>query len=260
MPSISLSALLHVGRSGLLTQQTGMDVTANNIANINTTGYKYNRAEFQELLNERLQDPPQGDNRAAGEAAGARLIGNPLMFSQGVIEHTEYQWDLAIQGDGFFQVRLADGTLAYTRDGTFKLDGEGRVVNANGDYFVPEITIPPDAEETMINGKGEVMVRRRGELEPQVLGTINLAKFINPSGLESIGQNMFVPTTASGPLQVGQAGSAGYGTIISSALEQSNVDLSNEVTDMISAQRAYSMIARALSTTDEMMGLATQIR
>ncbi|MCG3210094.1 MAG: Flagellar basal-body rod protein FlgG [Anaerolineae bacterium] len=260
MPAISLSALLHVSRAGLLTQQAGLDVTANNIANVSTTGFKRSRAEFQELLNDRLEEPPEGNNRAAGEAAGARLVDTQHIFSQGVIEATDFQWDLAIEGEGFFQVLRNDGTLAYTRDGTFRLDGEGRVVNADGHLLQPEVIIPPDAEETMITGEGKVMVRRTGELEPQVIATINLARFTNPAGLETAGQNLFLPTDASGAAQLAQAGSQGYGTVISYALEQSNIDLSNEVVDMISAQRAYSMMARALRTTDEMMGLATQIR
>jgi flagellar basal-body rod protein FlgG len=260
MPSLSLSALLHVSRSGLITQQVGVDVTANNIANMNTIGFKRSRAEFQELLNERLEEPPEGNARAAGEAAGAKLVDNPHIFSQGVIEATEFQWDMAIEGEGFFQILRNDGTLAYTRDGTFRLDGEGRLVNADGHLFQPEIIVPPDAEETMITTKGEVMVRRRGELEPQVLTTIDLATFANPAGLESVGQNLFAATDASGAVITGQAGSQGFGVVLSYALEKANVDLSNEVVDLISAQRAYSLMARALRTTDEMMGLATQIR
>ncbi len=260
MPSISLSALLHVSRSGLLTQQLGLDVTANNIANLNTVGFKRHRAEFEEILNERLEEPEAGDNRAVGEAAGALMTDDPRIFGQGVITKTEFLWDLAIEGEGFFQVQQGDGTLAYTRDGTFRLDGEGRVVDADGHLFEPEITVPPDAEEIMIATNGEVMVRRTGETEPEVLATINLARFTNPSGLESIGQNLFIPTDASGAATVAQAGSEDYGIVMSYALEQSNVDLSNEVVDMISAQRAYSLMARALRTTDEMIGLAVQLR
>lgn len=260
MPSISLSALLHVSRSGLLAQQAGIDVTANNIANVNTTGFKRSRAEFQELLNERLQEPEAGDNRTPGEAAGARMADNPHLFSQGVIDPTNFQWDLAIEGEGFFRVLRDDGTPAYTRDGSFKLDGEGRVVNADGHVLQPQIIIPPDAEETMITNKGEVMVRRTGELEPQVVATIQLAKFTNTEGLEAVGKNLYLPTNASGAARQGQAGAEGFGSVISYALEQSNIDLSNEVVDMINAQRAYSMMARALRTTDDMMGMATQLR
>lgn len=260
MPAISLSALLHVSRSGLITQQVAVDSTANNIANLNTTGFKRSRAEFQELLNQRLEEPAQGNSRAPGEAAGAKLVDNPHIFSQGTIEPTEFQWDLAVEGDGFFQIQRDDGSVAYTRDGTFRLDGEGRLVNADGYLFMPEIIIPPDAEETKITTDGQVMVRRTGELEPQVIATIDLAKFTNPSGLESVGKNLFMPTDASGEAQLGQAGSNNYGTVVSYALEQSNVDLSNEVVDLISAQRAYSMMARALRTTDEMLGMATQLR
>lgn len=260
MPSLSLSALLHVSRSGLASQQVGLDVTANNIANLNTVGFKRSRANFQELLNQRTEEPPEGSGRSAGQAAGTIMADDSRIFSQGIIEFSEHEWDMAIEGEGFFQVQQPDGTTAYTRDGSFRLDGEGRLVNAAGDLFLPVITIPPDAEETMIDTDGSVMVRRRGETDPQVLATINLARFTNPSGLESVGENLFVETDASGPVQVGQSGSAGFGNVVGHALEKSNVDLSNEVVEMISAQRAYSLMARALQTTDEMMGIATQLR
>jgi flagellar basal-body rod protein FlgG len=260
MPNVSLNALLHISRSGMLAQQTGLDVTANNIANINTTGFKRSRAEFQELLNERLAEPEAGSTRQAGAIAGALMAADPHIFSQGVIEPTEYVWDMAIDGDGFFQVQMDDGTLAYTRDGNFRVDGEGRLVTANGHTFVPSITLPPDAEEVMVSTNGEVFVRRTGDVEPQIVANINLARVANPAGMDTIGQNLFVVSEASGPAQLGQPGENGFGLVLSYALEKSNVDLSNEVVDMISAQRAYSLMTRALKQTDDMLGLATQLR
>lgn len=260
MPTLSISAMLHISRSGLLVQQEGLDVTAHNLANLNTTGFKNSRPEFQELLSNRLEAPAEGNGRNPGEAAGAILSNTTRIFSQGTLEFSEYDWDMAIEGEGFFQVQMADGTLAYTRDGTFRLDGEGRLVNAKGYQFMPAVTIPPDAEETMIDDEGQVMVRRTGEVEPQVVATIQLARFTNDSGLDTIGDNLFVPSDASGAAIVGQSGSAGFGSVVNHALEKSTVDLSREVVDMIGGQRAYSLMARALSTTDEMMGLAAQLR
>jgi flagellar basal-body rod protein FlgG len=260
MPSISLSALLHIARSGLLTQQVGIDATAANIANVNTTGYKRSRAEFHELLNAELETPPTGSGRASGQAAGALLVDNPRIFSQGLIQPTNREWDLAIEGEGFFQVQMADGSTAYTRDGTFRVDGEGHVVNTDGYLLLPNVTVPPDAEAIMVGSDGQVMVRRRGETEPQTITTITLARFTNPGGLEKIGDNLFKPTDASGTLQVGQPEENGTGHIVSHALEASNVDLSNEIIDLISAQRAYTIMVRALQTSDEMLNLAVQMR
>jgi flagellar basal-body rod protein FlgG len=252
--------MLHVSRAGLLVQQEGLDVTAHNLANLNTTGFKGSRPEFQELLSNRLEAPPAENGRNAGEAAGAILTNTTRIFSQGTLEFSEYDWDMAIEGEGFFQMQMPDGTLAYTRDGAFQLDGEGQLVNAAGNLFMPTVIIPPDAEETIINDNGEVMVRRTGEIEPQVVATLELARFTNASGLETIGDNLFVPSDASGPAIMGQASSEGFGAVINHALEKSTVDLSREVVEMIGGQRAYSLMARALSTTDEMMGLAAQLR
>lgn len=260
MPSISLTALLHIARSGMLAQQVGIDVTAGNIANINTVGYKRSRAEFHELLNAQLEAPPNGSGRNVGQAAGVLLADNQRIFRQGPIEPSEQIWDMAIEGEGFFQVRLPDGTTAYTRDGTFRLDGEGRLTNVNGYFFEPEIVVPPDMEDIMITTDGSIMVRRQGDVEPQTIATITLARFTNPTGLEKIGENLFQPSDASGTAQVAQAGSEGYGQIISQALETSNVDLSEEVVDLISAQRAYTLMVRAVETSDEMLSLANQMR
>ncbi|HMR66225.1 MAG TPA: flagellar hook-basal body complex protein, partial [Anaerolineae bacterium] len=211
-------------------------------------------------LNEELEAPPEGSGRTSGQGAGTVLVDNQRLFNQGNIEQTNFDWDLAIQGDGFFQVQLADGSTAYTRDGSFRLDGEGRLVNANGYFFSPAITIPPDAEDTMINSDGTVMVRRRGETEPQIVATLQVARFTNSAGLEKIGETLFQPSDSSGQPQVGQPGTGGRGQILSQAIEKSNVDLSEEIVNLINAQRAYSLMVRAMGTSDEMLSLANQLR
>lgn len=260
MPSISLTALLHVARSGLLSQQTGIDATSNNIANINTTGYKYNRAEFHELLNEQLQAPPTGSNRTSGQAAGTLLTATQTIFAQGQIQSSEQPWDMAIEGDGFFQVQRPDGSIAYTRDGSFRLDGEGRLTTANGYLLSPTITIPPDARESVVTSDGQVMVRRQDQTEPQTIANISLAHFANSTGLEKTTDNLYQPTDASGQAQVGQPGKTGLGQIISHALEGSNVDLSQQMVDLINGQRAYTLMVRTLESTNEMLGLVNQMR
>ncbi len=260
MPSVSLSTLLHIARSGLLARQTDIDVVANNIANLNTVGFKSSRAEFQELLGNQLQEPPVGSSRSSGQAAGTLLAANQRLFDQGQIQLSEHTWDMAIEGEGFFQVQMPDGSIAYTRDGTFRLDGEGRLVTPDGYLLSPAITLPPDAEQTMVNPDGTVMARRRGEAEPQAIATINLARFVNPAGLEYVGDDLFKPTDASGQPQVGQPKTDGFGQVIGHALEASNVDLSDQIVELIAAQRAYTLMVRALESSDEMLGLASQMR
>lgn len=260
MPSVSLTSLLHIARSGLLVQQIGLDAVANNIANINTTGYKYNRAEFHELLNDQLQTPPDGSNRPAGQADGALLAAMQQIFSQGEIEYSDQPWDMAIEGEGFFQVQRPDGSLAYTRDGSFRLDGEGRLTTSDGFFLSPVITLPPDVEEVMVKSSGEVMVRRTDQTEPEAIATISLARFANFAGLSKIGDNLYQPTEVSGAAQTGQPGQNGLGKLISRALEGSNVDLSQQMVDLISAQRAYTLMVRAMETSNEMLGLVNQMR
>ena len=260
MPSVSLTTLLHIARSGMLSQQVGIDTIANNIANINTTGYKYNRAEFQELLNAQLQTPSANSNRASGQAAGTRLAATQRIFSQGEIQTSDQLWDMAITGDGLFQIQQPDGSIAYTRDGSFRLDGEGRLMTADGSLLSPVITLPPDMEEAVVKSDGNVMVRRKGQTEPQAIATITLAHFANFAGLNKIGDNLYQPTDVSGAAQIGQPGQNGLGQIISHALEGSNVDLSQQMVDLISAQRAYTLMIRAMETSNEMLGLVNQMR
>jgi len=260
MSSVSISALLRIARGGLYTQQFSMDSLSSNIANVNTTGYKRVRAEFQELLTQAQQDPSGNSNRVLGQAAGATVSANQRIFSQGAIQKSGNLWDLAVAGEGFFQIQQNDGTLAFTRDGSFKLDGEGRLVTVNGNFVMPELVIPPDAENIFISSGGVVMARRQGETEPEEVGTITLAQFRNPSGLESVGNNLYLASGASGEAQISEAQVNGAGQIISGAIESSNVDLSQEMVDLISAQRAYSLMARALKISDDMLSMVNQMR
>lgn len=260
MSSVSVSALLRIARGGLYAQQFSVDSLSSNIANVNTTGYKRVRAEFQELLTQAQADPTGNSNRTLGQAAGAAISANQRIFSQGAIKESGNKWDLAIAGEGFFQIQQTDGTTAYTRDGSFKLDGEGRLVTANGNFVMPETVIPPDAEDVFVSSGGVVMVRRQGETEPEEIGAITLARFANPSGLESIGNNLYLSTDASGDATVSEAQVDGAGQIISGAIESSNVDLSREMVDLISAQRAYSLMARAMKVSDDMLSMVNQMR
>lgn len=260
MPSVTLTTLLYIARSGMSAQETNISVIANNLANMNTTGFKYSRAGFQELLDTEIAKPSDGSNRAYGEAAGVALTSNQRILTQGQIQLTDYQWDMAIEGEGFFQVQLRDGTTAYTRDGSFHLDGDGHLTTTTGLLVMPQFTIPPDAEDILINPDGNVLVRRRGETDPRTVGTIQLARFADPAGMSDIGRNLFTPDDASGAVQVVQPGTNGMGQILSFALESSNVDLSQQMVDLITSQRAYTLMSQVIETTDEMLGIATQMR
>jgi len=255
----SLQALLHIARAGLLANQVATDVLANNISNINTNGYKQTRAEFQEMLSRQLQ-PAAPNSRASGQAEGIWLAATQRLFEQGQIVASDDPWDLAVEGEGFFEVQYSDGQPAYTRSGDFQMDSQGRLVNPDGYLMSPVVTLPPDAEETHINPDGTIMARRRGEIEPRSIATVNLVRFANPSGLEDIGDNLFRPTDSSGGAQVIAAQTNGMGQIIAYAQELSNVDLGQQITDLITAQRAYALMTRALSTADEMLSLANQLR
>jgi len=260
MSSISLNVLLHVARSGLQAQQTKMDTLAHNMSNMNTTGFKHVRAEFQELLDVQLADATAGSNRESGRAAGTRLSATQRLFEQGAVEMSDYEWDMAIEGDGFFQVRMPDGAFGYTRDGSFRMDGQGRLTTADGYLLMPEFTLPPDAEDVMVNSDGTVMVRRRGEVDPTLLATLTLSRFVSAEGLDAAGENLFRETVASGAPVQSAPGTPGVGNLIGHALERSNVDLSQEMVDLISTQRAYTIMIHLLQTSDEMLGMANQLR
>ncbi len=260
MSSVSLNVLLHVAASSLQAQHTRMSTIAHNITNINTAGYKHVRAEFQELLDDQVVGLEDGSNRVSGQAAGTRLSATQRLFEQGQIEMSDYPWDLAIEGDGFFQLSLPDGSVAYTRNGAFRLDGEGQLTTADGYLLTPDFALPPDTEDVMVNPDGVVMVRRRGEVDPTELATITLARFVNPEGLESVGDDLFQETVASGTPIVAQPTTEGMGDLIGHALEKSNVDLADEMVDLMSTQRAYTLITHVVQASDEMLAMGIQLR
>lgn len=257
---------LWIAASGMEAQQLNIDVIANNVANVNTAGFKRGRADFQDLLYETL--------RPAGAAAssdnqvptgiqlghGTRPVAVQKIFIQGDYQHTQGQLDLAVEGDGFFQVSLPDGELAYTRSGAFKLDREGRVVTSDGLPMEPTISVPLDATSVVIGTDGTLSVFQAGELEPSEIGRIELVRFPNPTGLHSIGRNLFVRTEASGDEVTGTAGEDGLGTIAQGYIEMSNVNVVEEMVNMIVAQRAYEMNSKAIQTADEMLQMANGLR
>ncbi len=258
---------LDIGATGMLAQQLNVDVISNNIANMTTTGYKRQRAAFQDLIYQNINRPgatssdsgttvPSGLQVGLGVKTGAVY----RMHGQGTVQITENELDLAILGDGFFQVDLPDGTTAYTRDGTFQINEDGEIVTVQGYSVVPSITIPDDAVGIDINAEGEVIVTLQNQTAVQNLGQFEMATFINPVGLEAIGDNFYLETEASGAPTTGNAGQDQIGRIEQGALEQSNVDVVFEITSLITAQRAYEMNSNVISTSDEMLQTVTQLR
>jgi len=252
--------------SGMAAQQMNMDVIANNLANANTSGFKAARADFQDLLYQTMQAP--GATAAAGAQVptgiqvglGTRCAAVQRMFITGQLRQTGNALDLAIEGDGFFTVLTPDGTTAYTRDGAFKLDGNGRVVSSEGCVLQPEITVPPEATNITVGRDGTVTVSLPGQTEPQTLGQIQLARFLNPAGLSAIGRNMYVATAASGEAVTGLGGSNGFGTVAQYSLEMSNVKIIDEMVNLIVAQRAYEVNSKAIQASDEMLQMANNLR
>ncbi|HDM10485.1 MAG: flagellar basal-body rod protein FlgG [Deltaproteobacteria bacterium] len=257
---------LWIAASGMEAQELNIDVISNNLANVNTSGFKRSRADFQDLLYETLRLP--GAASAAGTRVptgiqlghGTRPVAIQKIFLQGDYQHTQNELDMAIEGDGFFQVLQPNGEVAYTRAGAFKLDSEGRIVTSDGFPVEPEISIPNDTTKISIGTDGTVSVLQAGEIESTEVGTIELARFINPAGLKSIGRNLYLPTSASGDAVVGTAGEDGFGTIAQGYLEMSNVSVVEEMVNMIIAQRAYEINSKAIQTADEMLQMANNVK
>ena len=257
---------LYTAASGMTGQQFNMDTIANNLANVNTTGFKKSRADFQDLLYQSLRFA--GTPVTAGAQIptgiqighGVRPVATQKIFSQGTFQQTDNPLDLVIEGDGFFQVLMPDGTVAYTRDGAFKQDAEGRIVTSDGFFLEPEIVIPDDAVQIAIGADGTVAVTLAGESEPQTIGQIELARFINPAGLQSGGRNLFLATGASGIPVVGTAGLDGLGNLAQGFLEMSNVQVVQEMVAMITSQRAYEVNSRAIQASDDMLQTANNLR
>jgi len=251
--------------TGMTAQQTNIDVIANNLANVNTVGFKTSRVDFQDLMYQTIAQPgaaaTEGTQVPTGiqVGLGARYAAVQRLFSPGELRQTGNSLDLAIEGDGFLQIMLPDGRTAYTRDGALKLDGQGRLVNSDGHPLQPDIAIPPDATHISIGSDGTVSVSVAGETEVQQLGQITLAKFLNPAGLTSLGRNLYLPTPASGDPLVATAGTEGLGTLGQGFLELSNVSIIEEMVSMIIAQRAYEVNSKSIQVADEMLSMANSL-
>jgi flagellar basal-body rod protein FlgG len=255
---------LWVAKTGLDAQNTRMQVIAHNLANVNTTGFKRDRASFEDLLYQTVRQPgaasSQNSELPSGLmlGTGVRIVATEKNFGQGSIEQTENPLDVAIQGRGFFQVLMPDGSISYTRDGSFEMDSEGQLVTSEGYLVEPAITIPEDTLSLTVGSDGTVSALVAGESTPQQIGTIELADFVNPLGLQPIGQNLFKETVSSGTVQTGTPGTDGMGTLVQGSLESSNVNVVEELVNMIETQRAYEMNSKAISTVDQMLGFVTQ--
>ncbi|SDL74780.1 flagellar basal-body rod protein FlgG [Halarsenatibacter silvermanii] len=257
---------LYTSATGMKTQQTNTDIISNNLSNVNTTGFKRQRPNFQDLVYEESRHP--GTPNAMGEEIpvgteighGARISATQKLFTQGSFEETGNPLDLVIEGDGFFQVTMPDGSTAYTRDGAFKMDSTGSIVTADGHSLEPPVEIPEDATDISVTSDGTVSYRIGGEDEMTEAGEIELVHFTNPAGLSSQGRNLFQETDASGPPIAGRPGEDGLGTIEQGFLEMSNVEVVDEMVNMITAQRAYESNSRSIQASDEMLQTANQLR
>ena len=265
-----MSRALRTSATGMIAQQLNIDNISNNLANVNTTGFKKSKAEFQDLLYQTVRTA--GTSAAQGSLVpveiqigyGTRVVATQRIFDQGQVTATNSPLDLAIEneginGDGFFQVTLPDGTIAFTRDGALKLSSDGQVVTSDGFALEPPLTISSDAVKVNVAADGNVEVLQSGETAAANVGQIELAKFINPAGLRSIGRNLFVETEASGPAITGQPNTQGFGRISQGFLELSNVQVVDELVNMIMAQRTYEVNARAIRTSDEIMQATNNI-
>lgn len=254
---------LWIAKTGLDAQQTRMAVVTNNLANVNTTGFKRGRGIFADLLYQNVRQPGAQSSESSQLPSGlmlgtgVRTVATEKIFSQGNIIHTENSLNLAVQGRGFFEILQPDGTVAYTRDGTFQQDAQGMVVTSNGLTLQPGITIPENTIGLTIGSDGVVSALVAGNTEPAQISTIQLVDFINPSGLQPIGNNLFVETAASGTPQTGAPGQSGLGSLVQGAVESSNVNVVEEMVNMIETQRAYEINSKAVSTADQMLQFIT---
>ena len=257
---------LYTATTGMLGQQLQIDVTSNNISNVNTFGYRKERAEFADLLHQVLQYAGSSTSETTLSPTGievglgVRPTSVQKIFSQGNFKETENNLDIAITGNGFFQIELPDGTIAYTRDGSFKLDDEGNVVNSQGYLLVPNITIPDDATQVNIGTDGTVSVVQGNATEVNELGQIETVNFINPAGLHALGDNLYLNTNASGDPIVGTPGLNGFGQLRQGFIETSNVKLVEEMTDLIVGQRAYEANSKSIQTADSMLQTVNQLK
>jgi flagellar basal-body rod protein FlgG len=252
--------------AGMNVQTLNMDTISNNLANINTTGFKKSRAEFQDLLYQTINTAGTNTSTTTTYPGniqighGARLAAMVKEFTTGSLKSTASQFDMAIEGSGFFRVTMPDGTFAYTRDGSFSLDQNGNFVTANGNNLDPQVTIPQDALSVTIATDGTVSVTQPGQSTPQQVGQITISNFINPNGLTQMGHTLYQPTLASGDAIDGTPGLTGLGTIQQSFLEVSNVDMADEMVNMIIGQRAYEANSKTIQTADSMLQLVAGLK
>jgi flagellar basal-body rod protein FlgG len=248
------------------TQTQNMNVISNNLANVNTTGFKKSRADFQDLMYQTVQNPGSPSTSAAQIPVGIQFgMGSKLaavskQFTPGDFSNTGNALDIAIEGDGFFQIQMPDGSTAYSRAGAFKMDSNGRVVTSDGFPMLPEIVIPANSTKITIGSDGTVSAVQSGPTTASTVGNIQLANFTNPSGLSSIGKNLYQQTDASGNATTGTPGQTGLGTISQGFLEMSNVNLAEEMVNMIIGQRAYEANSKAITTSDEMLQNANNLK
>jgi flagellar basal-body rod protein FlgG len=258
-----MNPALWVAKTGLDAQQTRLAVISNNLANANTTGYKRARAVFEDLMYQNIRQPgaqSSEDTRLPSGltlGTGVRTVATQKMHVQGNMVQTSNALDVAIDGRGYFQVLRPDGSLAYTRDGQFQIDADGRLVTSSGYPVQPAITIPGDALSVTIGGDGTISVLQPGATAPTQLGNLQLADFVNPTGLQAIGNNLFLETASSGAAQTGNPGVSGLGMVQQASLESSNVNVVEELVGMIETQRAYEMNAKAINTSDQMLSYVT---
>lgn len=255
---------LWVSKTGLSAQDMNLTTISNNLANVSTTGFKRDRAEFEDLLYQ-IRRQPGGQSTQDSQlpsglqlGTGVRVVGTQKVFTAGSLQTTEQPMDLAINGRGFFQILMPDGSVSYTRDGSFHLNANGQVVTSNGYALEPAIVLPNEVRTFTVGEDGTVSVTTAANAQPQVIGNLQTADFINPGGLEAIGSNLFRETAASGAPQVGAPGLNGLGTTKQNTLENSNVSVVEELVNMITTQRAYEMNSKVISTADKMLGFISQ--
>ena len=256
---------LWIAKTGMTAQQTQLDVISHNLANVSTTGFKRNRAEFQDLIYQNLR---QAGAQTTEEnqlptglhlGLGVNVVATSRNFTQGGLQQSGNNLDVAINGDGFFEITLPDGTTGYTRDGSFQLDAQGRIVTSGGLPVAPGITVPAGTKSISISENGEVSAIVAGSVAPQPLGSLSMSSFVNSAGLQPVGQNMFKESAASGAPQQGTPGTNGLGIVRQGFLETSNVNVVEELVNMIQTQRAYEMNSKAIQTSDQMLAKLSQM-
>ena len=256
---------LWIARTGLDAQQSQLDVISNNLANVSTNGFKRSRAVFEDLLYQTVRQPGAQSSQQTQIPSGlqfgtgARLVTTAHLFTQGNLQQTQNPLDLAVNGNGFFQVLLPDGTTAYTRDGSFQKDNQGQIVTSDGYPVTPNITIPSNALTVTVGTDGTVSITQQGSAATTQIGTIQVATFINPAGLQSVGQNLYLETAASGTPTPNTPGTNGAGSVNQGYVETSNVDVAEELVSMIQTQRAYELNSKVISTSDAMLGSLVQL-